>query len=127
MTENAIHLPIQHVLPRNSARPKGSALFYEKLNPDVSLLVSGCNAIRPTTSDTILLGKLPSDATSTDVMPSEVMASDTTPLETMPLEPTPLVAIYWTSLAATPLDATPSDAMVSNARSSVLDHQNNTS
>ena len=32
MTENAVHLAIQHVLPRNSARPKSSALFYEKLN-----------------------------------------------------------------------------------------------
>ena len=41
MTESAVHLAIQHVLPRNSARPKGSALFYKKLNPDISLLVSG--------------------------------------------------------------------------------------
>ena len=41
LTESAVHLVIQHELPRNSARPKGSALFYEKLNPDVSLLVSG--------------------------------------------------------------------------------------
>ena len=43
MTENAVHLAIQYVLPRNSAWPKGSALFYEKLNPDVFLLVSGFN------------------------------------------------------------------------------------
>ena len=36
MTENAVHLAIKHVLPRNSARPKSSALFYERLNTYVS-------------------------------------------------------------------------------------------
>ena len=40
MTENAVHLAIQHVLLENSAWPKLSFLFYEKLNTYVSLLVS---------------------------------------------------------------------------------------
>ena len=40
MTEHAVHLAIKHVLPRNSARPKISALFYEKLNTYVSPSVS---------------------------------------------------------------------------------------
>ena len=41
MTENAVQLAIKHVLPRNSARPKSSALFYEKRTTYVSPSVSG--------------------------------------------------------------------------------------
>ena len=41
MTENAVNLAIQYVLPKKPARPRFSFLFHEKLIPSVSLLVSG--------------------------------------------------------------------------------------
>ena len=40
MTENAVNLAIQYVLPNKSARPRFSFVFHEKLIPRVSLLVS---------------------------------------------------------------------------------------
>ena len=40
MTENAVQLAIKHLLPRTFARPKSSALFYEKLATYVSPIVS---------------------------------------------------------------------------------------
>ena len=45
MTENAVQLAIKHFLPRTSARPKSSALFYEKLATYVSPIVSDASQL----------------------------------------------------------------------------------